>query len=126
MDGSDLELVGSDRGRRRPAVLTYVARRLGGWLHDPTVTVDRRRTLTPAGLVEEIEVASRAQEAVALALHVDLVADLAPMAAVRQGQGPTAVARGAHRATGWPGTTTTAASRSRSTRHRPDVRRGPG
>jgi glycogen debranching enzyme len=47
--------------------------------------VDRRRTLTPAGLVEEIEVASRAQRPVDLALHVDLIADLAPMADVRQG-----------------------------------------
>ena len=85
VDGSDLELVrsavvGADRQE-----FTHVARRLGGWIHDPTVTVDRRRTLTPAGLVEEIEVSSRGQEPVELALHVDLVADLAPMAAVRQG-----------------------------------------
>ena len=58
-------------------------------MHDPQVTVDRRRTLTPAGLVEEIEVASRGQEAVELTLHVDLVADLAPMADVRQGPAPT-------------------------------------
>ena len=52
------------RPRRRPAVVHLRRPRLGGWLHDPQVTLDRRRTLTPAGLVEEIEVASRAQEAV--------------------------------------------------------------
>ena len=83
--GSDLDLVrsavtGSDR-----QAYTYVARELGGWLHDPTVTVDRRRTLSAAGLVEVLEVQSRAPEPFDLALHFDLVADLAPMAAVRQG-----------------------------------------
>ena len=84
--GSDLDLVGSDlRGADRQSY-TYVARRLGGWLHDPQVTVERRRTLTPAGLVEEIEVASRAREDVPLTLYVDLATDLAPMADVRRGQ----------------------------------------
>src|SRR6478672_3114296 len=48
VDGSDLELVrsavvGADRQE-----FTHVARLLGGWVHDPTVTLDRRRTLTPA------------------------------------------------------------------------------
>ena len=56
VDGSDLERVrsavlGADRQE-----FTYVARRLGGWLHDPTVTVDRRRTLVADRLVEEVEV----------------------------------------------------------------------
>ena len=84
--GSDLELVGSDLSGADRQSYTYVARRLGGWIHDPQVTVDRRRTLTPAGLVEEIEVASRAQEDVPLTLYVDLATDLAPMADVRGGQ----------------------------------------
>ena len=83
--GSDLELVGSDVGGADQQSYTYVARRLGGWLHDPQVTVDRRRTLTPDSLVEEVTVASRAQEPVALELLVQLVSDLAPMAEVRQG-----------------------------------------
>jgi glycogen debranching enzyme len=83
--GSDLELVGSDVSGADRRSYTYVARRLGGWLHDPQVTLDRRRTLTPAGLVEEIEVASRALEPVLLELYVDLASDLAPMAEVRQG-----------------------------------------
>jgi hypothetical protein len=84
--GSDLELVGSDLSGADQQSYTYVARRLGGWIHDPQVSVDRRRSLTAAGLVEEIEVASRAQEDVPLTLYVDLATDLAPMAEVRGGR----------------------------------------
>jgi hypothetical protein len=85
VDGSDLELVrsavlGADRQE-----FTYVARRLGGWLHDPTVTVDRRRTLAADRLVEEVRVSCRGQQPVELALHVDLRADLVAMSVVRQG-----------------------------------------
>jgi hypothetical protein len=91
VEGSGLDLVRAEvRGADRQE-FTYTAREIGGWLHDPQVTLDRRRTLTPAGLVEEIEVASRAQEAFDLVLHVDLVADLAPMADVRQGRPTTPV-----------------------------------
>jgi len=62
VDGSGLDLVRAEvRGADRQE-FTYVARELGGWLHDPQVTLDRRRTLTGSRLVEEIEVASRAQE----------------------------------------------------------------
>ena len=86
VEGSGLELVrsavlGADRQE-----FTYVARRLGGWLHDPTVTIDRRRRLTASSLVEEIVVSSRAQEPVPLAMHVDVAADLVPMSVVRQGE----------------------------------------
>jgi glycogen debranching enzyme len=91
VDGSGLDLVRAEvRGADRQE-FTYVARELGGWLHDPQVTLDRRRTLTGSRLVEEIEVASRAQEPFELALHVDLVADLADVAVVRQGLGTTPV-----------------------------------
>ncbi len=91
VDGSALELVRAEvRGADRQE-FTYVARELGGWLHDPQVTLDRRRTLTASRLVEEIEVASRAQEPFELALHVDLVADLADVAVVRQGLDTTPV-----------------------------------
>ena len=92
--GSDLELVGSDLSGADRQSYTYVARRLGGWLHDPQVTLDRRRTLTAARLVEEIEVVSRAQQPVDLTVYVDLVGDLAPMAAVRQGESTQPVAPG--------------------------------
>ena len=91
VDGSDLEpvrsaVLGADRQE-----FTYVARRLGGWLHDPTVTIDRRRTLTASSLVEEILVSSRAQEPVPLAMHLDVAADLVPMSVVRQGEESTPV-----------------------------------
>ena len=91
VDGSGLDLVRAEvRGADRQE-FTYVARELGGWLHDPQVTLDRRRTLTGSRLVEEIEVASRAQEPFELTLHVDLVADLADVAVVRQGLETTPV-----------------------------------
>jgi glycogen debranching enzyme-like protein/mannosylglycerate hydrolase MGH1-like protein len=86
VEGSGLEPVRSfSRGADRQEY-TYVARELGGWLHDPTVSVERRRSLGPAGLAELIEVHSRAPEPVELVLYVDVVVDLAPMAAVRQGK----------------------------------------
>ncbi len=84
--GSDLELVrsavvGADRQE-----VTYVARRLGGWLHDPTVTVDVRRVLTAATLVQEVTVTHRGRQAFDLGLRIALTGDLAPMATVRQGE----------------------------------------
>ena len=90
--GSELDLVRSDVSGAGRQEFTHVVRGLGGWLYDPTVTVDRRRILRPAGLVERIEVSSRAQAPFDLALHVDLAADLAPMADVRQGLRTEAVA----------------------------------
>ena len=115
--GSDLELVGSDVSGADRQSYTYVARRLGGWLHNPQVTLDRRRTLTPAGLVEEIEVASRGPEDVALTLYVDLVSDLAPMARCARATTPRA-SRGTARPTVSPGVATTPASGWPSTRPR--------
>ena len=90
--GSGLDLVrcatpGADRQE-----LTYVARELGGWLHDPTVTLDRRRTLTGSTLTEEIEVAARGPEPVPLTLYVDLAGDLAPTTLVRSGASAETVA----------------------------------
>ncbi len=85
VEGSDLEPVGSTTTGADRQLFTHVARHLGGWIHDPQVTLDRRRTLRATGLVEEIVVDSRAQQPVELVLHVDLAADLAPMAEVRQG-----------------------------------------
>ena len=85
VEGSDLEPVGSTTTGADRQLFTHVARHLGGWIHDPQVTLDRRRTLSATGLVEEIVVDSRAQQPVELVLHVDLAADLAPMAEVRQG-----------------------------------------
>ncbi|NUR07181.1 MAG: amylo-alpha-1,6-glucosidase [Nocardioidaceae bacterium] len=102
--GSGLDLVRAQVSGSGRQEFTYVARELGGWLHDPQVTVDRRRTLTGSVLEEEVEVASRAQQPVHLVLTVDLASDLAPMAQVRQGHDTTLVTP-AHTAGGlrWDG-----------------------
>jgi N-terminal domain of (some) glycogen debranching enzymes len=84
--GSGLHLVGSSTAGADRQRFTYVARDLGGWPHDPTVTLDRRRTLTASTLVEELEVTARGQEPVPLTLYVDLAADLVPMMVVRAGR----------------------------------------
>lgn len=81
---SDLDLVRADVGTGRQE-FTYVARRLGGWLHDPTVTLDVRRTLTGATLEQELVVSHRGPEPFELDLRVTLSGDLVPMAEVRQG-----------------------------------------
>ena len=83
--GSGLHLVRSATTGAHHHEFTYVARELGGWLHDPTVTLDRRRTLTASTLVEEIEVTARGQEPVPLRLAVTVTGDLAPMMVVRAG-----------------------------------------
>jgi hypothetical protein len=86
VEGSDLELVRSAVIGAQRQELTYVARRLGGWLHDPTVTVDVRRTLTAATLEQEVTVSHRGPEPLDLSLHVAVAADLVPMATVRMGE----------------------------------------
>lgn len=83
--GSDLELVRSSTTGAGSQQFGYVARRLGDAIGDPTVLVDRVRTLEPKRLIERFAVSSSAQEAVDIVLHLDLGGDLAPMAQVRRG-----------------------------------------
>ncbi len=82
---SDLDLVRAEVAGADRQEFTYVARSLGGWPHDPTVTLDVRRRLTPAALTQEVTLIHRGPEAFDLTLHVDLVGDLVPMAVVRGG-----------------------------------------
>jgi len=90
--GSDLELVRSAvRGARRQD-FGYVARSLGDEIADPTVLVERFRDLAPQDLTERVVVSSAAQEPVDVTFHLDLRADLAPMAVVKQGQATEAAA----------------------------------
>ena len=91
VEGSGLDLVRSASLGADRQEYTYVARELGGWWHDPTVRLERRRMLTAGGLVERVEVHSRASEPVEIVLHVDVVVDLAPTATVRQGRATTPV-----------------------------------
>ena len=111
--GSDLELVGSDVERRRPAVLHLrrpPARRLAprpAGHPGPPADADRRpawsrRSRSPRGPRRT----SRST------LYVDLVSDLAPMAEVRQGHDTESVVGGADGARARPGGAPTVASRS--------------
>lgn len=85
VEGSALDLVRADvRGAERHE-FAYVARSLGDRAADPTVRVDRTRTLTAEGLTEELVVESVAEDPVAISLHLVMGCDLADMAAVKQG-----------------------------------------
>jgi len=91
VDGSELDLVrASTRGAVRHE-FSSVARSLGERSHDPTVRLDRTRTLSPDGLVEEVVVESVAQDPVDVVVHLDLGTDLGPMARVKQGLAGDAV-----------------------------------
>ena len=94
VDGSALEVVRADTAGADRHEFTHVARSLGDRIPDPTVTVDHRRELDAAMLVETFTVSSAAQEPVDVVLHVDLGSDLAPMAEVKQGSVPPQVLAG--------------------------------
>ena len=91
LDGTDLELVRSTTVGAERQEFSYVARGLGGPSHDPTVTVERFRELTSAGLVERVVVASVAGEPVPVTVRLAVASDLAPMATVKRGEVPPPV-----------------------------------
>lgn len=68
------------------ALFVVVPRWLGDPFPDPTVRLDRRRTVTPHGLVERIEVRSDAVAVVRLRVELELAADLAPIEDVKSGR----------------------------------------
>ena len=80
------ELVGPDTARS-----SYVVRRAGDRIADPTVLVHRERRVESDKLVETITIESRARGPVTLELGLHLAADLAAVDAVKQGQTPTAI-----------------------------------
>ena len=85
VEGSDLVLVGAGVTRGRRSEFRYVARGVGDSQADPTVFVDRVRTLTAACLVEEMVFSSRASRPVDLTVHLDLGSDLASISSIRNG-----------------------------------------
>ncbi|CAM3613327.1 glycogen debranching N-terminal domain-containing protein [Nocardioides zeicaulis] len=91
--GSGLDVVraehrGTDRHR-----WTYLARSLGDLsTADPTVRIDRSRSLSAQEVSEELRLTSTASEPVEVVLHVDLGTDLAPMSEVKQGRAGRSVA----------------------------------
>ncbi|GAA3337722.1 glycogen debranching N-terminal domain-containing protein [Amorphoplanes nipponensis] len=69
-----------------------LARWLGDPGTDPTVRIERARTVTPARVAEEIRLSSTAAASVRTTVTVELAADLAPIELVRSGGRGTPVA----------------------------------
>ncbi|SDS33906.1 Amylo-alpha-1,6-glucosidase [Nocardioides scoriae] len=86
VEHSPLELVRADASGTSRHEFAYVARGLGDHQPDPTVLLERVRTLAPDGVEERLRVSSSAREAVDVVLHLDVESDLAPMHAVKQGE----------------------------------------
>jgi len=73
------------------AVFTGAVRHLGDLIADPTVTIERRRTVHADRLVEFVVVTSVAQQPVDVTLQVTATCDLASMDSVKTGQAGSAV-----------------------------------
>ncbi|MGH3366570.1 MAG: amylo-alpha-1,6-glucosidase [Nocardioidaceae bacterium] len=76
----------------RSATFTSVSRHLGDPGADPTVLLDRTRTLDDERLVETFTVTSTSQSPVDVEVELTVASDLAPMDAVRSGQSTAPVA----------------------------------
>lgn len=85
IDGTGLEVVRSATRGAAVHEVSYVARGLGDATPDPTVRLDRARTLDAAEFSETITVESTAQHPVDVVLHLMVGTDLAEMALVKQG-----------------------------------------
>ena len=85
VDGSDLDLVRSATIGASRQEFSYVARGLGDPLPDPTVRLDRFRTVSGDHVGERIVVASAAQEPVDVVVRLTAGTDLLAMPAVKGG-----------------------------------------
>lgn len=83
--GSALELVRSEEPGHDRQVFAYVARSLGDPIADPTVVVERRRSLAEDRLEERVEVRSSATGPVEVEVRLAVAGDVRPMAEVKQG-----------------------------------------
>jgi glycogen debranching enzyme len=81
LDGREPEPI----GRTPEGTFVAVARWLGESGADPRVRVERRRTVTPAALTEDIAIVSTAAVPVSTVVTVTVAADLAPIEAVKSG-----------------------------------------
>ena len=125
LDGQEPEpvqgqLVGADTAR-----FVSVARNLGDAGPDPSVLVERERTVTGAGMREIITLTSHARSPVTCTLGIALGCDLAEIHAVKHGMGATPLAADVSRvAAGWTGADGMAVRASLSPPA--DVASGPG
>lgn len=96
-----LTAFGEGPGRTR---FIGLARSVGDDVPDPTVRVERSRTVTPGGLSERIAVQSSASRTVRLALEVRIAGDFLGLEHVKAGLpvAPVAPARVGQRPAGWP------------------------
>lgn len=85
VDGREPEPIG--HAERGPGVSRFVslARWLGDESADPTVRIDRTRTISPGALREDIEIASSATWPVTATVTVALSCDFAPIEVVKSG-----------------------------------------
>ncbi|WP_327313105.1 glycogen debranching N-terminal domain-containing protein [Streptomyces sp. NBC_01235] len=70
-----------------------LAQALGDAVPDPTVRVDRRRTVTPGGLTEQLTVRSTATTPVHLAVRVEVAGDLVTLDHTKAGLAPRSPAK---------------------------------
>ena len=89
VDGREPAKVGGQSLDTRTARFVGVVRHLGDPGPDPTVFVERARTISPRGLRETIRLVSRAREPLTCTVNLELDADLADIAEVKSGR-PTA------------------------------------
>jgi glycogen debranching enzyme len=90
VDGQQLAPVGGQSTGTATARFVGVARHLGDPGPDPTVFVERDRTISPRGLRETIRLVSRAREPLTCTVNLELDADLAGVAEIKVGR-PTAM-----------------------------------
>ena len=89
VDGREPAKVRGQSLDTRTARFVGVVRHLGDPGPDPTVFVERARTISPRGLRETIRLVSRAREPLTCTVNLELDADLADIAEVKSGR-PTA------------------------------------
>ena len=89
VDGREPATVGGQSLDTATARFVGVVRHLGDPGPDPTVFVERARTISPRGLRETIRLVSRAREPLTCTVNLELDADLADIAEVKSGR-PTA------------------------------------
>lgn len=92
LEETELEVVSTSFEGSHIARFRYVARGLGDDQTDPTILVDRVRTLTPTVLRERVVVSSYATMEVKLVLSLHLASDLAALSEIRVGGDPAEVA----------------------------------
>ncbi|WP_370967348.1 glycogen debranching N-terminal domain-containing protein [Amycolatopsis sp. cg9] len=97
VDGDEPEAIGGDEPAADRARFTGLLRRLGEPGPDPTVWLRRDRTVTAAGMTEELSLVSTAGASRRRVVEVVLAADFAPIDEIKSGRERSPVAPAGHR-----------------------------